>query len=133
MSTLLFKILNYEAEVYNNYKISREKLLNYLQTIEINNLSEEKVLIFINDLKQVIDPIITSQKNIEYLLENNLESNESIKLNLQLKEIFNLYLLRECLRLGRSSELEESSELSELSETERSDSDSDSELSELSV
>jgi hypothetical protein len=118
MSTLISKILNYESEIFENYLESRKKLLTFINSIEINNLPEQKVLIFINDLKQVIDPIITSRENIEYLLSNNMESDESIKNKNEFKKLVGIYLLLDCLRLGGGL----SEELSELSESDDSES-----------
>jgi hypothetical protein len=125
--SLLFKILKYEQEVFEKYLESRKKLLCFIKQVKINNLSNEKVLIFINDLKQVIDPIITCNSNIDYLISNNMESNDSIEYQKDLKEFFNLYLL---LRLtGGGEESEELSELSELSVSELSELSEESELS----
>jgi hypothetical protein len=118
MSTLISKILNYEAEIFERYSEARKKLLTFIKTIEINNLPEQKVLIFINDLKQVIDPIITSRENIEYLLSNNMESDESIKNKNEFKKLVGIYLLLDCLRLGGGL----SEELSELNSEDSEDS-----------
>ena len=130
---LLFKILKYEADVFEKYIESRKKLINFIKEVKINNLPNEKVLIFINDLKQVIDPIITCNDNIDYLISNNMESELSITTQKELKEVFNLYLLLGCLRLGGSESELESSERLELSDSELSVSDSElSERLELS-
>ncbi len=131
--SLLFKILKYESEIFEKYQESRKKLLTFIQNLNIDNLSKEKISIFINDLKQVTDPIVTCTENINYLLTNNLNSDQSIKNQNELKQVFNLYLLLEYLRLTgiESSEMSErlETELSELSDSELSVS----ELSELSV
>ena len=107
MSTLLSKILNYELEIFNKYLESRKKLLTFIKEIKINNLSNQQVLIFINDLKQVIDPVITSQQNIDYLLLNDMKSDDSIKNQNEIKKITDLYFLLEYLRLTCSEEEEE--------------------------
>lgn len=111
MSTLLFKILNYEFEIFNKYIESRNKLITFIKELKINNLTNEQVLIFINDLKQVTDPLVLSQQNIDYLLLNNMKSDESIKTQNEIKKYTNLYLLLECLRFtGTESSLESESD-----------------------
>jgi hypothetical protein len=115
MSTLLSKILNYELEIFNKYLESRKKLLTFIKEIKINNLSNQQVLIFINDLKQVIDPVITSQQNIDYLLLNNMKSDDSIKNQNEIKKITDLYFLLEYLRLTCSEEEEEELSLESVS------------------
>lgn len=83
-STLLSKLLNYESMVYNTYTSKREKLLSFLEQIEINTLNNDQLLIFINDLKNIIDPVKTSIDNIDHIFSNvNFENKESIHYNLQ--------------------------------------------------
>ncbi len=127
--SLLFKVLKYESEIFEKYQKNRTELLKFINEIEINNAPKEKVLIFINDLKQVIDPLITCNQNIEYLLSNNMESNESTEYQKNLKELFNVYLFLEYLRLlNGTSDSELDSELDSLKlDRLESESESDSE------
>ena len=106
--SLLFKVLKYESEIFEKYQKNRAELLKFIGEIEINNIPKEKILIFINDLKQVIDPLITCSTNIEYLISNKMESNDSIEYQKNLKEIFNIYFFLEYLRLlgGTSDSLD---------------------------
>lgn len=106
--SLLFKVLKYESEIFEKYQKNRAELLKFIEEIEINNIPKEKILIFINDLKQVIDPLITCNTNIEYLISNKMESGESVEYQKNLKEIFNIYFFLEYLRLlgGTSDSLD---------------------------
>ena len=125
--SLLFKVLKYESEIFEKYQKNRAELLKFIGEIEINNIPKEKILIFINDLKQVIDPLITCSTNIEYLISNKMESNESVEYQKNVKEIFNIYFFLEYLRLlgGTSDSLDSVSD-SELEILDKLESVSDS-------
>jgi len=125
--SLLFKVLKYESEIFEKYQKNRAELLKFIGEIEINNIPKEKILIFINDLKQVIDPLITCSTNIEYLISNKMESNDSIEYQKNVKEIFNIYFFLEYLRLlgGTSDSLDSVSD-SELEILDKLESVSDS-------
>lgn len=82
-ATLISKILNYESTIFNEYKLKREKLIIFLEQIEINKLNNDQLLIFINDLKNIIDPIKSSTENIDHIISNkNFENKESLNNNL---------------------------------------------------
>jgi len=73
---ILSKILNHEAEIHNQYTTKRTKLLEYIKQIEINNLNKDQLLIFINDLKAILDPIKTSISSMDHLLSNKFFKKE---------------------------------------------------------
>jgi hypothetical protein len=67
-TTLLSKILNYEQKVFEEYLDSREKMLNFLKKIEINKLDQSQLLICIENLKNIIDPVKTSTLCVDDLI-----------------------------------------------------------------
>ncbi len=125
--SLLLKILKYENELFENFLAKRKQLIEYISEIQINNLPKDKLLIFINDLKQVTDTLVTCTDNMDFLIINDMKSDISGKIN---QELLNIYLFREYFRLtGLSSELELETELELELKDNDSDSDSDSEES----
>ena len=70
MNSFLSKILNYESQIFENYLSKRKDFLQHLKTIKTNELSKEESLIFINNLKDIIDPIKSTTKSIDDFLEN---------------------------------------------------------------
>jgi len=112
MEILISKILNYEKEVFDNYISQREKLLHHLSKIKTNK-SKKELLIFINDLKSIIDPIKTSSEQIDFFLNNKKCQNNVDDFTF----IFVYFLLRPLL--GSSDETDDS----ELSESELSESE----------
>ena len=91
-TTLLSKILNYEQKVFNEYIDSREKMLDFLKKIEINKLDQSQLLIFIENLKNVIDPIKTSNSLIPELISfkksNQFDENKFILFYLLFGNLF---------------------------------------------
>ena len=130
--TLLNKLLNYENSIFNKYITKRKLLIEKINSIETNKLDNSQLLIFINDIKEVIDPIKTSCENIDHLLSNvDFKNNKSFQSN---KDILNIimifYLFKDRLDLNLTSS-EESDEI-ELTDSSESDSVSDSDSSESS-
>ena len=127
--TLLNKLLNYENSIFNKYITKRKLLIEKINSIETNKLDNSQLLIFINDIKEVIDPIKTSCENIDHLLSNvDFKNNKSFQSN---KDILNIimifYLFKDRLDLNLTSS-EESDEI-ELTDSSESDSVSDSDSS----
>ena len=132
--TLLNKLLNYENSIFNKYITKRKLLIEKINSIETNKLDNSQLLIFINDIKEVIDPIKSSCENIDYLLSNvDFKNNKSFQSN---KDILNIiimfYLFKDRLDLNLTSS-EESDEI-ELTDSPESESESvsDSDSSESS-
>ena len=129
--TLLNKLLNYENSIFNKYITKRKLLIEKINSIETNKLDNSQLLIFINDIKDVLDPIKSSCENIDHLLSNvDFKNNKSFQSN---KDILNIimifYLFKDRLDLNlTSSEESEETELTDSSESE-SEPDSDSESS----
>jgi len=124
--TLLNKILNYENSIFNKYTTKRKLLIEKINSIETNKLDKSQLLIFINDIKDVIDPIKSSCENIDHFLLNvNFKNNKSFQSN---KDILNIiimfYFFKDRLDLNLTSS-EESDEI-ELTDSPDSDPDSDS-------
>ncbi len=110
--SLLFKIIEYESKVFNDYLLQRQSFLEHLKKININNLDNTKLSILINNIKDIIDPIKTSTSNIDYYLKDHLSpKNDNLLFYLLLGTIGSESLLLNEVR----------------SESDSSESDSDSE------
>lgn len=123
---ILSKILNYESLIFEEYSSKRKDLIKHVKSLNLDNLNKIKLLIFINDLKSIIDPLKTSSSAIDYYFTNlELEKNESIlefgEVN---KMIFAYFLLN--FRLGADSIETLDKELSEESEESDSSEETDS-------
>lgn len=131
--TLLNKLLNYEKSIFNKYITKRKLLIEKINSIETNKLDNSQLLIFINDIKDVLDPIKSSCENIDHLLSNvDFKNNKSFQSNKDILNIITMfYLFKDRLDLTLTSS-EESDEIDETELIDSSDSDSDSESSESS-
>ena len=113
--SLLNKIISYELETFNEYKQKRQLFLKKIKNVKLNNLNNDQLLSFIDDIKNVIDPIKSSIEFINIFLENK-----------HFKKDYNNFIL---FYLLFGDFFKESSELS-LSDPELSDPElSDPELS----
>lgn len=81
MELLLSKILNYESEIFCKYINQRLKMKKYIKQIKINNLDNTQLLLFIDNLKSVLDPLKVSTENMENFLKNPYQKNENINQN----------------------------------------------------
>ena len=123
MSTLLKDILNYEAKLFEEYSLKRNNFLENLKTIKTNNLSQSQLLIFIHDIKEIIDPLKLSMENMDYYFTNtSFTKNDSIENSK--KKLFYCLIDR---FFTNSSELVESSELTEEISSEPDSDSSESE------
>jgi len=107
MSTLISKILNYEQEVFDKYLLKRKEMILRIKEIEINNLTNDQLLNFINDVKESIDPLKVSIDNIQFFIENkNFKDTTSFDTNKKLLH----FLLFEYFYSGSESDNSLSSE-----------------------
>lgn len=121
MSTLLLKILNYESKIFEEYSTKRLFFLEHLKAIKTNNLTQSQLLILINEIKDIIDPLKTSTSAIDYYFTNtSLQKSESIE-NSE-KMVFYLLLARFFETMSESLDRE-----SELTDESSESLDSDSE------
>lgn len=122
-------LIEYERVTFNNYLKTRKKFLKNLKNLKVNELNDNKLLNFIGDVKQIIDPLKQSLEGMKYFLKNqkvNFEKNDSIADDAELMEIlilYNFFLRRRTSGSGSGSD----SELSELSELPELESFSESE------
>ena len=101
MSTLIYKILNYEKEIFNEYISKRKKLIKNIKLQK--NLNQSQTLNFINDIKAIIDPIKTSLDSIDYYFTNlNFDKSKSGD---EISKMLFIYLFLE-IRLGVTSSLD---------------------------
>ena len=122
MDSLLFKILNYENKIFEEYISKRTTFLENLKTIKINELSKEQLLNFINDIKNIIDPLKTSISSIDdYFLNLNLnftkgnDDDTGDLVNYLFLGYFFTLISSELTELKSESESELSDNVSELS------------------
>ena len=116
--TLKLKIMNYERQIFEHYLKERQRFLKKLEKIETNKLTQDQLLVFINDIKNVIDPVKESINSMKHFNKLNFNDTYSIDINNFL--LFYLIFGKTFFRgIGSSSEEEgsdkESSDNSELS------------------
>jgi len=117
---ILSKILTYERFIFEEYSSKRKNLIHHIQTLK--NLDKSQLAIFVNDVKDIIDPIKTSISAIDYYFTNtDLKKNKSVVEKQELQKVMMLYLLLDF----RDESSEETLEM-ETSESESSESDSES-------
>ena len=122
----LSKVLNYESSIFEEYSSKRKDFIKNIKNKV--NLDKEQTVVFINDIKAVIDPIKMSISAIDHYLENvDFKNNESVLAHNELCAMIYLFL---GLRLTSLSESELTLETERLSESEEI-SESDDSLSEL--
>jgi len=116
MDLLLSKILNYESEIFDKYLEQRLKMRTFVEKIKINNLDNTQLLLFIDNLKSIIDPLKTTTMYTQQFLNNPYQNNENKTQN---EFILFYFLFGSRFFEGReSSELiEDVSTLSESSES----------------
>jgi len=92
MDTLLSKILNYESSIFEEYSSKRKDLIDHIKSV--SNLDNSQLLIFVNDLKAIIDPIKSSISAIDFYFSNtDFRNNESEIAFKKIKDLYFLFLL----------------------------------------
>ena len=120
MDTLKLKILNYESEIFNLYSLKRIELIDKINKIEINKLNKDQLLNYIENLKNIIDPIKTSISFIDDLQINSSSSNAT---DIDMKSLIVFYFyFKDVLNLNKILGVVED-ELEETEETEESSDD----------
>ena len=113
---ILSKVLNYESSIFEEYSSKRKDLIKSIKNMEI--LDKDQLVIFISDLKAIIDPIKTSISAIDHYFSNkDFTDKKSLNDFEELNKLMMYYFL---LRRTSFSELDETLEI------EISDSVSDS-------
>jgi len=134
MDRILSKILNYESSIFEEYSSKRKDLINHIKNI--NLLNNDQLLIFIHDLKAIIDPIKTSSEAIDYYFTNeNFKKNDNIKHFEEINKLMFFYLFLNftgCPEDESEDNSEDDTLETEISESVSEISDSDSELSKSS-
>ena len=109
MSGILSKIVEYESKVFEEYSSKRSLFLEHLKGIETNNLTKSQLLIFISDIKAIMDPLKSSTLAIEHYFTNtSFEKKNSIN---DTKNMLFYFLLSTLISESLDPELE--SELTE--------------------
>ena len=103
--SLLSKILNYEQSIFEEFVEKRKIFIKKIEKIETNNMNKNQVLIFIENIKNVIDPL----KNSIFSMENFNEKKDSF----DLINFIQFYFLFEIFFRKNSGSLE-SDELTEI-------------------
>ena len=117
------QILKYENDIHIEYLSKRNKLIENINNLQLNNLTTEQLYVFINDLKMVLDPLKNINISIDHYLNNkdftNTESSDSLD---DMKAfIFYHFFFKDFLNTSGSESVSDSK------------SDSDSEPDSLSV
>jgi hypothetical protein len=100
--TFLSKVLNYESLIFEEYSSKRKNLIENIKKIE--TLDKRQSIVFINDLKAIIDPIKTSISAIDHYFTNlDFKNEENVTSFKELNDLFYLFLI---LRLKSFSESE---------------------------
>ena len=80
MSRILSKLIDYESKIFVEYSSKRISFLEHLKGIETNNLTQSQLLVFISDIKDIIDPLKTSSLAMEHFFTNtSFKKNNSIQ------------------------------------------------------
>ncbi len=100
---LLTKIKMYESSIFEEYSSKRKNLIDHINSLDV--LSKSQTVVFINDLKAIIDPIKTSISSIDHYFTNlDFKNNESTE-NLQdLNKLMSLYLFLETYSADETEE-----------------------------
>jgi hypothetical protein len=117
---LISNLLNYENDIFNKFIQKRANLIKTLENIEIH---EHEKLIFLKNLKNIIDCVKSAN---DYMDNFNLEQTDS-----EIEFIQFYFLFKDIFLTTSSSELSDVSESSSES-SESSDSSDSPELSEVS-
>ena len=100
---LLTKIKMYESSIFEEYSSKRKNLIDHIDSLGV--LSKSQTVVFINDLKAIIDPIKTSISSIDHYFTNldfkNTESTENLQ---DLNKLMSLYLFLETYSTDETEE-----------------------------
>ena len=127
MDRLISKILNYESSIFEEYIMKREKVLCSIKNVRTLNKNQE--LVFIHDLKEIIDPIKMSINSMDHYLSNvDFTDQKNINLTTDITLLYLLVGLRfNGIRSDSESELVSDTETLETEISSESVSESDSE------
>jgi len=93
MDSLKTKILDHEQNTFNEYIQKRNKFIEHINIINLDNLNNTQMKNLIYDIKMVTEPIMSSIENIDNFIENtnnNFDSTESIS---TIREFQNIVIL----------------------------------------
>lgn len=95
MQTLLFKILNYESEIFEKYTINRQKFIESVGSLQLETFERDSLNNIINDIKDIIEPIKRSNVAINNYFENspNFQNKDSSISNEELLKLIILHNL----------------------------------------
>ena len=127
MDRLISKILNYESSIFEEYIMKREKVLCSIKNVRTLNKNQE--LVFIHDLKEIIDPIKMSINSMDHYLSNvDFTDQKNINLTIDISLLYLFIGLRfNGIRSESESELISDTETLETEISSESVSDSVSE------
>ena len=84
------KLISYEETIFQEYLSKRNQLKSYLETV--SQINENELLVFVNDLKAIVDPIKTSTLAIDHCLNNSdFKNTQSISDQNELQKMFFYY------------------------------------------
>ena len=108
----LSRALNYENKIFEEYLSKRKKMIDFIQKLDFETLDKKQKTVFIENFKNVVDPIKTSISQIDTFNEDlsftNL--NES---RLKVDFVYLLYLFLFESSFDETLETESSESVSE--------------------
>ena len=66
----LSRALNYENEIFDEYLAKRKKMLDFVQNLDFETLDKKQKIVFIENFKNVVEPIKTSISQIDTFNED---------------------------------------------------------------
>jgi hypothetical protein len=87
----LSRALNYENEIFDEYLSKRKKMIDFVQKLDFETLDKKQKIVFIENFKNVIEPIKTSISEIDTFNEDISFTNLNER-SLKVDFIYLLYL-----------------------------------------
>lgn len=93
MDSLKTKILDHEQNTFNEYIQKRNKFIEHINIINLDNLNNTQMQNLIYDVKMVTEPITSSIENIDNFIENTNNNFDSTKSISTIREFQNMVIL----------------------------------------
>jgi hypothetical protein len=90
----LSKVKNYEQGVFDEFMAKRNKLLNTIENLNFETLDKKQKIIFIENFKNVVEPLKTSIQQIDtFNNDTDFKNQENVNTSTQVNFVYLLYLL----------------------------------------
>jgi hypothetical protein len=89
----LSKVKNYEQGVFDEFMSKRNKLLNTIENLNFETLDKKQKIIFIENFKNVLEPLKTSIQQIDtFNNDTSFKNQESVNTSTQVNFVYLLYM-----------------------------------------